>query len=166
MKPRLAALGASMTLLGVLLALGPQNSATQSTPRRDSSISSELSKAPPKARSKRNPLENYPSAIAAGRNLFARHCAPCHGAGAGGGKGPSLRAEEVQNSTPGALFWILTNGVVRRGMPVWSKLPEPQRWQLVTYIQSLGIQPADSRTTAPTKPEWPASTESPAWPLH
>jgi hypothetical protein len=23
-------------------------------------------------------------------------------------------------------------------MPVWSKLPEPQRWQLVTYIKSLG----------------------------
>src|ERR1700730_15209975 len=139
MKPRLAALAASMTLLGVLLALGPQNSAAPATPRRDSSISSELSKAPPKARSKRNPLENDPSAIAAGRNLFAQHCAPCHGAGAGGEKGPSLRAEEVQNATPGALFWILTNGVVRRGMPVWSKLPEPQRWQLVTFIKSLGV---------------------------
>jgi hypothetical protein len=22
-------------------------------------------------------------------------------------------------------------------MPVWSKLPEPQRWQLVSYIKSL-----------------------------
>jgi hypothetical protein len=31
----------------------------------------------------------------------------------------------------------LTNGVVRRGMPVWSKLPEPQRWQLVSFIKSL-----------------------------
>ena len=38
-----------------------------------------------------------------------------------------------QQATPGTLFWILTNGVVRRGMPVWSKLPEPQRWQIVTY---------------------------------
>jgi mono/diheme cytochrome c family protein len=35
------------------------------------------------------------------------------------------------------LFWILTNGVVRHGMPVWSKLPEPQRWQLVSYVKSL-----------------------------
>lgn len=33
--------------------------------------------------------------------------------------------------------WILTNGVVRRGMPVWSKLPEPQRWQLVSFLKSL-----------------------------
>jgi len=31
----------------------------------------------------------------------------------------------------------LTNGVVRRGMPVWSKLPEAQRWQLVRYLQTL-----------------------------
>jgi mono/diheme cytochrome c family protein len=54
-----------------------------------------------------------------------------------GRKGPSLLADEVQRSTPGTLFWILTNGVVRRGMPVWSKLPEPQRWQIVTYLKSL-----------------------------
>jgi hypothetical protein len=27
---------------------------------------------------------------------------------------PSLLADEVQQSTPGTLFWILTNGVVRR----------------------------------------------------
>jgi mono/diheme cytochrome c family protein len=67
------------------------------------------------------------------------HCAECHGANADGGKkGPSLRAEDVQQATPGALFWLLTNGVVRKGMPVWSRLPEPQRWQLVSYIKSLG----------------------------
>jgi hypothetical protein len=24
-------------------------------------------------------------------------------------------------------------------MPVWSRLPEPQRWQLVSYIKSLGV---------------------------
>lgn len=55
----------------------------------------------------------------------------------GGKKAPSLLADEVQQAAPGALFWLLTNGVVRHGMPVWSKLPEPQRWQLVSYIQSL-----------------------------
>jgi hypothetical protein len=55
----------------------------------------------------------------------------------GGKKGPSLREEEVQRASPGALFWVLTNGVVRRGMPVWSKLPEPQRWQIVSFLKSL-----------------------------
>jgi mono/diheme cytochrome c family protein len=98
----------------------------------------ELTKAPTKAAARRNPLENDPEAVAAGNKLFARHCAECHGETADGGKkGPSLRADEVQHATPGALFWLLTNGVVRRGMPVWSKLPEPQRWQLVSYIKSL-----------------------------
>lgn len=107
--------------------------------RDDKSIYAELKKAPAKAAVKHNPLESDPDAVAAGAKLFEMHCAECHGATADGGKkGPSLRVEDVQQSSPGALFWVLTNGVVRRGMPVWSKLPEPQRWQLVSYIRSLG----------------------------
>lgn len=103
------------------------------------SVYAALQKAPAKAAAKRNPLENDPEARAAGTKLFAQHCAECHGENADGGKkGPSLRAPEVQQATPGALFWLLTNGVVRKGMPVWSKLPDAQRWQLVTYIKSLG----------------------------
>ena len=99
---------------------------------------SEFAKVPERARARRNPLETDPAAIAAGRKLFAHHCAECHGETAEGGrKAPNLRSEEVQSATPGTLFWILTNGVVRRGMPVWSKLPEPQRWQIVTFIKSL-----------------------------
>jgi mono/diheme cytochrome c family protein len=84
-------------------------------------------------------VEPDPGVIAAGRNLFEHHCSECHGnTGDGSKKAPSLRAEEVQDAAPGAIFWIVTNGVVRRGMPVWSKLPEPQRWQLVSFIKSLG----------------------------
>jgi mono/diheme cytochrome c family protein len=108
----------------------------------DKSIYAEFSKAPPKAESRRNPLESDPEAVAAGAKLFQLHCAECHGADADGGKkGPSLRAPEVQQVTPGTLFWVLTNGVVRKGMPVWSRLPEPQRWQLVSYIKSLSATP-------------------------
>jgi mono/diheme cytochrome c family protein len=102
-------------------------------------VYAELAKAPQKAAARRNPLESDPEAVQAGGKLYDLHCAECHGATAEGAKkGPSLRAAEVQQSTPGTLFWLLTNGVVRRGMPVWSKLPEPQRWQLVSYIKSLG----------------------------
>ncbi len=97
----------------------------------------ELERVPEKARAERNPLEGDPDAVAAGRKLFEQHCAECHGYNAEGGKrAPSLRAKELQQTAPGALFWILTNGVVRRGMPVWSKLPEPQRWQIVTYLKA------------------------------
>jgi mono/diheme cytochrome c family protein len=106
--------------------------------RKDASIYAELAKAPQKAAARHNPLVADPDAVAAGGKLFAQHCAECHGDMADGGKkGPSLLAPEVQQATPGALFWLLTNGVVRRGMPVWSKLPEPQRWQLVSFIKAL-----------------------------
>jgi mono/diheme cytochrome c family protein len=110
----------------------------QSTPLTNS-VYVELAKAPKKAAARRNPLEADPEARAAGAKLFAQHCAECHGETAEGGKkGPSLRASDVQQATPGAICWILTNGMVRRGMPVWSKLPDAQRWQLVSYIKSLG----------------------------
>ena len=103
------------------------------------SVYAELAKAPKKAVARRNPLESDPYAVAAGGKLFSLHCAECHGDMAEGSrKAPSLLADEVQRSRPGTLFWILTNGVVRRGMPVWSKLPEAQRWQIVSYLKSLG----------------------------
>src|SRR5215467_47217 len=99
-------------------------------------VYAEITKAPETARAKRNPLDKDPDAVAAGRLLFEQRCAECHGDKAEGGKkGPSLRASEIQGADPGAIFWILTNGVVRKGMPVWSKLPEPQRWQLVSFIK-------------------------------
>jgi mono/diheme cytochrome c family protein len=99
----------------------------------------ELAKVPDKARSRTNPLALDADARWAGKKLFEQHCAECHGIAAEGSKkAPSLRAKEVQEASDGTLFWILTNGVVRRGMPVWSRLPEPQRWQIVTFLKSLG----------------------------
>jgi mono/diheme cytochrome c family protein len=116
-------------------------------------VYSEIAKAPEKARAKRNPFEQNADAVAAGKILFEQRCAECHAESAlGSKKAPSLRAVEIQSATPGAIFWILTNGVVRRGMPVWSKLPEPQRWQLVTYIKSLGVAPSETAEESPKKP--------------
>jgi mono/diheme cytochrome c family protein len=135
----------SKAVLVSLCALGGSLVFAQSAPsavtKRDRSGHdyAELAKAPEKWRTRENPLATDPDAVAAGRMLFEAHCAACHGeTAAGGSKAPSLRAKEIQEATPGAIFWVLTNGVVRRGMPVWSKLPEPQRWQIVTYLKSLG----------------------------
>jgi len=133
--------------LFVPVASGQGSTATKEASRSDS-VYAEIRKAPEKARAKRNPLEKDPDAVAAGKILFEKRCAECHGDNAEGGKqGPSLRASEIQNAEPGAIFWILTNGVVRKGMPVWSKLPEPQRWQLVSFIKSLGLAPTKSETS-------------------
>jgi mono/diheme cytochrome c family protein len=125
------------------------------------SVYSEISKAPEKARVKRNPLEKDPEAPAAGRILFEQHCAECHGDNAEGGKkAPSLRAAEIQTAEPGAIFWVLTNGVVRKGMPVWSKLPEPQRWQLVSFIKSLGIPHTKAEISPAGGPQPLSATDS------
>ncbi len=140
---RAAVLLAAVLLVGIAAAQ-TTNSETQNPAK---SVYAELAKAPAKAAGRHNPLETDPEAVAAGGKLFEQHCAECHGANADGGKkGPTLRAQEVQQSTPGTLFWLLTNGIVRKGMPVWSRLPEPQRWQLVSYIKSLGP------SRAPPKP--------------
>jgi mono/diheme cytochrome c family protein len=126
---------------GVLLGFAQSESqANSEKDHRHHQHYAEFAKVPEKARAESNPFAEDQDALEAGRKLFERHCAECHGSTAEGGrKAPSLRSEEVQAATPGTLFWILTNGVVRRGMPVWSKLPEPQRWQIVTYLKSLGI---------------------------
>ena len=98
----------------------------------------EFASVPEKARLRSNPLQSDPDAATAGRKLFSQHCAQCHGRSAEGGrKAPNLHAPEVQNATPGMLFWIMSNGVIRRGMPVWSKLPELERWQIVSFLKSL-----------------------------
>lgn len=147
MKPLCLSLLACAALSAVSVVLANE----QKNWNEKADVYAELGKAPEKARNRPNPLENDPEAVAAGRLLFEDHCAECHGDNAEGGKrAPSLRAPEVQNATPGSIFWLLTNGVVRRGMPVWSRLPEPQRWQLVRYLKSLGIaQPAREREAAP-----------------
>lgn len=122
--------------------VGAQDHASEKPTKRNTTYD-EIAQAPAKARAKRNPLESDPDAIAAGRVLFEQHCQECHGRSAEGAeRGPSLRVQEIQTAEPGAIFWILSNGVVRRGMPDWSKLPEPQRWALVCFIKSLGKKPS------------------------
>jgi len=140
-RPAANTLAAAFALLLCATVALTQNQSVP-VPLSHNPVYDELEKVPEKARSRPNPLENDPDAPVAGKKLFGDHCAGCHGDDAAGGrKAPSLRAKEVQQSTPGTLFWILTNGVVRHGMPVWSKLPEPQRWQIVTFLKSLRSAP-------------------------
>jgi mono/diheme cytochrome c family protein len=133
---------------------------TRNAPAAKPDVYAPLAKAPAKAAGRINPLQSDPEAVAVGEKLFALHCAECHGQMADGGhKGPSLIADQVQQASPGTLFWILTNGVVRHGMPVWSKLPEPQRWQIVSYIRSFSpARKAAADSQKPSNPEDPAPT--------
>lgn len=156
MKAIVAALAVCASLLAVSVVLA-QNGKTEKLPvvaraKYDPAIYAELQKAPEKARNRANPLQTDPEAVAAGAIVFEQHCAECHGnAAEGSRKAPSLLVPEVQNATPGTLFWVITNGVVRKKMPVWSKLPEPQRWQLVRYIKSLGGPTPSTEIAAPKR---------------
>jgi mono/diheme cytochrome c family protein len=95
-------------------------------------------KVPEKDRVRQNPFAQDPSAAAAGAKLFRQNCAQCHGSEALGlDKRPNLHSDRIRNATPGELEWLLKNGSMRNGMPPWSRLPEQQRWQIVTYLKSL-----------------------------
>jgi mono/diheme cytochrome c family protein len=100
-----------------------------------------MTEVPSRDRQKSNPFRNrdQEQAIRAGRWLFAEHCAECHGDNAGGKKKrPSLRTARIQSeATEGDVHWLLVNGNMRHGMPSWSKLPDQQIWQLVSYLKSL-----------------------------
>jgi len=94
--------------------------------------------APPEAAARTNPLSGRAGAAAGGGRLFDERCATCHGTdGRGTSKAPDLTTAEVQAQTDGELFWKLTSGNTRSGMPTFSFLPEGQRWQLTLHLRAL-----------------------------
>jgi len=96
-----------------------------------------LKRVPAAERARVNPYTGQADAVAAGARLFADHCSRCHGDDLGGVHGkPSLKSDVVRGATDGELFWLLRNGDLRHGMPSWSGLPEPERWQILAFLKS------------------------------
>jgi mono/diheme cytochrome c family protein len=125
----------SMTALLLLALLAAQAGITGATTPADSEIM--LRQAPAKAQARKNPYAGNNEARIAGKKLFQRHCAECHGEdGQGSSDAPSVQTGLVRSTPPGALVWFLKNGNLRRGMPSWSRLPEEQLWQIVTHLQN------------------------------
>jgi mono/diheme cytochrome c family protein/peroxiredoxin len=88
------------------------------------------------------------SSIASGAALYGAHCAVCHGRAAGG-DGPAaprlprppadLRAPHTGQHTAGDLFWWVSHGIERGGMPGFADaLTEEQRWDVINYVRLLG----------------------------
>ena len=97
-----------------------------------------LQKPPAKEMRRTNPYETRNGAEQAGKKLFRRECASCHGQQGGGtARAPALVSPVLKQTSVGAIFWVLRHGYLRRGMPSFSHLPEPQRWQIITYLKSL-----------------------------
>jgi len=101
--------------------------------------------APNSAKSMKNPYANNATAVTAGAEIFAKRCASCHGKTAtGSGNVPSLVDEPTKSASAGEIFWFITTGSVDNGMPSWANLPEKDRWQVVSFVKSLGKSSSSS----------------------
>src|SRR6266853_6203301 len=117
-------------------------------------VDTKFHKAPASAHSAKNPYAGQEEAALAGKELYARHCLSCHGpSGKGTGNVPSLVEGRLDSVTPGELFWFITRGDKDNGMPAWASLPAEQRWQIVTYVKSIGTSPAAQEASAPPPPD-------------
>jgi len=88
------------------------------------------------------------ASIVAGSTIYGERCAVCHGR-AGGGDGPAaarmprppadLRAPHTGQHTAGDLFWWVSHGIARGGMPGFADaLTEESRWDVINYVRFLG----------------------------
>src|SRR5581483_1666731 len=59
----------------------------------------------------------------------------------------------LESVSPGELFWFVTKGSPDNGMPAWANLPKTQRWEVVSYVKSLGLsEVASTREAAKEAP--------------
>lgn len=98
-----------------------------------------LAGVPAREHEKTNPFNDQTNAITAGRRVYVDHCSHCHGENAEGTKKrPALTSDRIQHqASEGDLHWLLVNGSMKKGMPSWSKLGDPQIWQVIRYLKSL-----------------------------
>lgn len=105
-----------------------------------------VQQAPAQAVRQTNLLRGNARAGRAGAKLFAQECGACHGTRRqGSDKAPPLDRGDIRQAPPGALFWVLRNGALHRGMPSFAHLPEFERWQIVTFLQEVPERKAENR---------------------
>ena len=97
----------------------------------------------------KNPVAANATSVAAGKQVYERQCASCHG---DHGKGDGQMGEELNprpgdlsgpswkhGSTDGEIFAVIRDGVKYTGMRAYGrKLTTHQMWDVVNYVRSLG----------------------------
>lgn len=102
----------------------------------------------PEAAKLKNPIAADATSVAAGKQLYDKQCAGCHGdTGTGDGRmGEELNpkpanladADWKHGSTDGEIFTVIRDGVKSTGMkPFARKLTTHQIWDVVNYVRSL-----------------------------
>ncbi len=115
--------------------------------------------APKSASRKKNPLPADAATVAAGLKLFQANCVACHGP-KGDGDGPAAAAldkkpgvlsdPKMWKQADGALFWKITEG--NTPMPQFrDALTADQKWQLIRYVRTLSVRPAEEVAAAPVQ---------------
>ncbi|MEW6130323.1 MAG: c-type cytochrome [Acidobacteriota bacterium] len=132
---RLRRIVALSFMIFVFAVMWATNHASAQAPRRN-----------PEAQKLKNPVPADAESIEAGRALYKRHCAPCHGATAKGDGGmalsggtPSDLTDETWDygSTDGEIFVAIRDGVSADMLAYKEKLTEKQIWQVVNFLRSL-----------------------------
>jgi len=108
--------------------------------------------APAASAEQNNPFAGQMAGASAGAKLYAANCAGCHGEnGQGTGNVPSLREGPTQTVPEGEVFWFITSGSIKNGMPPWNSLSEEDRWRIVSYVRTLKNSASTSTPVAGEK---------------
>jgi mono/diheme cytochrome c family protein len=125
----------TLTTLALCLTLTLHSAATQAVAPPAASGPATGS---PEAVAKALAFDNREQSVALGEKRFNQSCVYCHGNRGSGGKAKKLQGRKFD---PDYLFKTITKGK-RRGslvMPPWGKtFSDQERWELVTFILSLG----------------------------
>lgn len=101
----------------------------------------------PEAQKLKNPEPANDESVEAGKKLYQRHCASCHGPQGKGdgslalaGGTPSDLTDETWDygSTDGEIFVAIRDGVSTDMLAYKDKMTEKQIWQTVHYLRSIG----------------------------
>ncbi len=100
-----------------------------------------------------NPVALSDANLIAGIQLYAKHCAICHGTAKGDAsatpiaKGenpapPQLATDGVEDDPEGVSFWKVKHGIRWTGMPAWEKtLSDQQIWTLALFLKHMDKLP-------------------------
>ncbi|HMD85443.1 MAG TPA: PQQ-dependent sugar dehydrogenase [Terriglobia bacterium] len=118
--------------------------------------------APESANAMKNPFagQKFDSA----KSAYHVRCANCHGEnGEGSGNIPALDSGPTQSASDGDLFWYITKGDVKNGMPSWETISPEERWQIVSFLRALaGSKPGSPRVrTTPDEAVAAGASEPP-----
>jgi alcohol dehydrogenase (cytochrome c) len=82
------------------------------------------------------------SDVASGMSMFLEKCSSCHGPeGAGSQYAPALKGRDFKHGdTNWAVYRTIRDGIPNTAMPATPELTETQRWQIISFVRSLGAE--------------------------